>query len=182
MGSVVQPEVRRSNARSVLPSPSKSPSITFTPLVAAQPVILPAGLFSMRNVPSPFENAMGSVVQPEVRRSSARSVLPSPSKSSDNTSTPSVDTQLGTYSIGLFSILNPSSSSENAMGSVVQLGQPDLRRIKARSVRSSPLKSPSITSTLLSPSHLAKGPIGWSSIRKLPSPLEMARGRDIHWS
>src|SRR5437016_3980734 len=75
-GIVVQPGAPVA-IRSVLPSPLRSPATTWTCAAVTQEVKVTRVLLVTENLPSPLENATGTVFHPEPPVS-ATSALPSP--------------------------------------------------------------------------------------------------------
>src|SRR5437773_10151257 len=98
-GRVLQP-IPPISAMSVFPSLLKSPT-SFLPAEEAHAAKSPTNAFVTRNVPSPFENATGSVFQP-APPTSAMSAYPSLLKSPTNALTPGCDAQLPNAPTGEF--------------------------------------------------------------------------------
>ena len=88
IGIVPQSPPRRISAMSERPSPSKSPTSGSTPLILAQAAKRPVLWLVMRQLPSPRAKAIGIVPQSPLRRISATSERPSPSKSPTSGLTP----------------------------------------------------------------------------------------------
>merc|ERR1719199_1237314 len=92
VGNVPQPEFPHA-AKSPFPSPSKSPATRFTPDSEDQDAKLLIAVLVTRKLPSPLENATGTVPHPTGPLSAASS-LPSPSKSAATSCAPDTDAQL----------------------------------------------------------------------------------------
>src|SRR5215813_10525356 len=122
---------------SVRPSPLKSPVSRLTSRREDQAAKSPIKVFVTVKLPSPFENAIGSVFQP-TGPVSATSVLPSPLKSPVSFTARRSDAQAAKSPTNELDTVKPPLPLEKATGKVFQPAGP----VSATSVLPSPLKSP----------------------------------------